>query len=502
MLSLPIVLREFSLAARRKRTFWVRVLFAALLGLNALMFIFAAMTEPSNSAGGWEFFNVLSAQTFFATALVAPALIGGCISDERNDGTLGLLFLTRLNSADIVLGKLIGRGFDAFLLFLCAMPFLFVPILLGGVNWDQTLALAGQIVALLLLALAAGLFGSTVCRRTSSAWVLAYALLGVCVMLPLALPSLNRLLVSFGIRTLEFSIPPWVPLLSPARGIFSGAYRLSDSLWSLGGCTALAVTLLGYCIWRLPRTLNEDESRPGAWRRLLALAGARPRKRVHWLVRRASLERNPAYWLDAMRDTSWTIQMFLAGIALMGLIAGMMRDPLQSMEISFIAGWVCLVSAKLLITLTVSRGFITEKLDGTLELLLTTPLTETVIVGGKINAVFARYGLLALTGFGLVVFGSMQWWFGESMPLRPFAAGVIIAALIAASVVSDLYYTVCVCMLISAWAKTPTQAVTLGFVATIGPAWVLSCCAWVVQPFVALSLNQKLRHRLREYATR
>ena len=44
--------------------------------------------------------------------IFAPAVTCGCIADEKKQGTLGLLFLTHLNSADIVLGKFVSRALD------------------------------------------------------------------------------------------------------------------------------------------------------------------------------------------------------------------------------------------------------------------------------------------------------------------------------------------------------------------------------------------------------
>src|ERR1043166_7302744 len=69
--------------------------------------------------------------------VAAPALTCGCIADEKKDGTLGLLLLTRLNSADIILGKFITRGVDLLLLLISTMPFLFVPFFLGGARWGR-----------------------------------------------------------------------------------------------------------------------------------------------------------------------------------------------------------------------------------------------------------------------------------------------------------------------------------------------------------------------------
>src|SRR6185295_19358743 len=112
--------------------------FGLLLAFMTLMFVVSTAFSGASSGSGYYLLQMFAWQIFVLLFVFAPAVTCGCIADEKKQGTLGLLFLTHLNSADIVLGKFFSRAVDLILLFLSATPFLFVPVLMGGVNWDVT----------------------------------------------------------------------------------------------------------------------------------------------------------------------------------------------------------------------------------------------------------------------------------------------------------------------------------------------------------------------------
>src|SRR5262245_19157074 len=122
MISLPVIFREFRVAARHKRTFVFRSVFGALLAFMALMFTISMGFSGASSGSGYYLLQIFVWQIFVLLFIFAPAVTCGCISDEKKQGTLGLLFLTHLNSADIVLGKFVSRALDLVLLFLSATP--------------------------------------------------------------------------------------------------------------------------------------------------------------------------------------------------------------------------------------------------------------------------------------------------------------------------------------------------------------------------------------------
>src|SRR5580700_10820131 len=102
---LPIVDRELREGSRRRGTYWlrVRVAFQALLvGLGGYV---ANLLQPQFKLGTVMFWG-LSGVSLLYCLLAGRRSTADCLSQEKRDGTLGLLFLTDLKGFDVVLGKM------------------------------------------------------------------------------------------------------------------------------------------------------------------------------------------------------------------------------------------------------------------------------------------------------------------------------------------------------------------------------------------------------------
>ena len=93
---LPIVDRELRAAARRKSThrvrFWTALIaiFASSSGLG-----FVLLAQAGSNAGN-ALFKVLTGYAFGLCLLAGVFLTADCLSEEKREGTLGLLFLADL----------------------------------------------------------------------------------------------------------------------------------------------------------------------------------------------------------------------------------------------------------------------------------------------------------------------------------------------------------------------------------------------------------------------
>ena len=58
-------------------------------------------------------------------------LTSDCISEEKREGTLGLLFLTDLTGYDVVFGKLAATSLHVFYAMVAIFPVLAIPLLMG-----------------------------------------------------------------------------------------------------------------------------------------------------------------------------------------------------------------------------------------------------------------------------------------------------------------------------------------------------------------------------------
>src|SRR6059036_1500804 len=145
MTFLPIVDRELRAAARRKGTYRLRSWTAVVGMLAGFGFLLAYWVSPGRGNMGDSLFTVLSGYTFGLCALAGVFLTADCLSEEKREGTLGLLFLTDLKGYDVALGKFLGRSLRGFYALLAVFPILATTLTMGGVTagefWRMALVL-------------------------------------------------------------------------------------------------------------------------------------------------------------------------------------------------------------------------------------------------------------------------------------------------------------------------------------------------------------------------
>src|SRR5262245_56908539 len=163
--------RELRSGARQKGTHRMRwitaVVFFALLAW--LMWVFSSLRSP-------QVFQIYSTLTFFYCLIIVATHTADCLSSERREGTMGLLFLTNLNAPEIVGGKLCSSALAAAYGLFAIFPLLAVQMLFGGVTlaqfWMTVLALANTI----FFSVAIGFLASSFCRKQFTAVALATGL--------------------------------------------------------------------------------------------------------------------------------------------------------------------------------------------------------------------------------------------------------------------------------------------------------------------------------------
>src|SRR5438309_3999340 len=170
MIFLPIVDRELRVAARRPITYWTRLAFAmAGAGVVSLALLFAAVSGTGGSRIGGGLFYFLSLLALGFSAFAGVFLTADCLSEEKREGTLGLLFLTDLKGYDVVLGKLMARSLSAAYGLLAIFPVLAITLTMGGVTagefWRITLVFLNTI----FFSLAAGMFVSSLSQQDNRA---------------------------------------------------------------------------------------------------------------------------------------------------------------------------------------------------------------------------------------------------------------------------------------------------------------------------------------------
>src|SRR5437899_156646 len=162
MTLLPIVDRELRVASRRRATYSGRVV-AALVA--AVIGVWMMLTLPQFvpvTVAGASLFRSLSWAAVLAALISGTTATADCISSEKRQGTLGLLFLTDLRGYDVVLGKMAATALQVFYGLVAMMPILAIPILMGGVTAGEFWRVALALIDLLLFGVASGIFASSV----------------------------------------------------------------------------------------------------------------------------------------------------------------------------------------------------------------------------------------------------------------------------------------------------------------------------------------------------
>src|SRR5207248_3381535 len=131
---LPVISRELRSSARHSFTYNLRVLGVAALVLASFFF---GINHGFGPTMGGRLFGSLHFTLFLAIWILVPLLTADCISREQREGTLGLLFMTRLKATDIVIAKGFAHGLRALTLWLAVLPVVTIPFLLGGLSWAE-----------------------------------------------------------------------------------------------------------------------------------------------------------------------------------------------------------------------------------------------------------------------------------------------------------------------------------------------------------------------------
>src|SRR6266404_9289456 len=156
MTFLPIVERELRVAARRRGTYWNRALAAlsAILVFSGTLW-FEGRVAPKEL--GKDVFHVLSGLFLFSSMMAGIRYTADSLSEEKREGTLGLLFLTDLKGYDVVLGKLVATSLDAFYGLIALLPILALPLMLGGITLAEFGRMALVAINALFFSLALGI---------------------------------------------------------------------------------------------------------------------------------------------------------------------------------------------------------------------------------------------------------------------------------------------------------------------------------------------------------
>ena len=176
MIFLPIVDRELRVASRQRGTYMTR--FGSVLAAVAVggwIMLMPWMRSPQKL--GMALFIALSLIIFIYSLLIGVRTTADCISEEKREGTLGLLFLTDLKGFDIVFGKLAATSVSSFYGMLAVFPVMAISILAGGVSGGELWRVSITAINNVFFSLSVGMFCSAVSRDERKSMVSVFVIL-------------------------------------------------------------------------------------------------------------------------------------------------------------------------------------------------------------------------------------------------------------------------------------------------------------------------------------
>lgn len=391
MTFLPIVERELRVASRRRSTYFGR-LAGAIVALIVGGWMMLAMNNAPPGELGKVLFISLSAMLFAYSIAAGARITADCLSAEKREGTLGLLFLTDLKGYDIISGKLVANSVNTFYGLLAAFPVLAISLLMGGVSSGEFWRVTLVAVNLLFFSLAVGMFASSVCRDERKAMSLAFFIL----FLMLATTPGIELGLSIA-NKYRHGTTAWVRL-SPAFACFAAfgsrlGFKPHDFWTSVAVTHGSAWIFLVLASAIVPRAWQDKTaSAPMRFRALWRIL-FRTNQKADDARRTRLLEINPFLWLAA-RDP---IKGFLVWLTLLILSAiwmwMVMKWPNDWKTIPgyVFAAVVLHTVMKVWLASEACYRFAQDRKSGALELLLSTPLSVAEILRGQRLALFRQF---------------------------------------------------------------------------------------------------------------
>ncbi len=410
MLLGPVFTAEMVTAARRRRYFALRLLFAAglllllwtcCLGVRNGRDIGGELTLSESSELATAFFMSFSWITLTVTLLVVPAIAAGTIATERDRRTIEYLFATDLSNAEIVLSKLVAKVLLVGKLLIVALPVIAIFRLLGGIPGDLLLAfyviLASTSLLLVMLSMSISVWTTRARDALTRVYLLLVAVLVIPTILWLWMSALQASGVGLGFiidpikYVCEFftSINPlWVYGQAISGGGALGFSLDQSAIWRMAGIhvaiSAVLATISVLAVRRVHlnavsastretkgRRTREVGAHPMLWKECFAKSAA---TKLGWIGRAALL-------LIVVVSMGVSVSAFVAAI----YYSNQWQPPWEqfmgvtaTMSSLYGSGVVLLVGVR-------AAGLVSYEKERDCWLsLLSTPLSASEIVGGKV----------------------------------------------------------------------------------------------------------------------
>jgi ABC-type transport system involved in multi-copper enzyme maturation permease subunit len=407
----PICMRLVQGGSKRMRHLYIR---AGYLAVMIVVLVFALLPAGTGglsmrdlAASGAQTFQGISYLQVALICLLTPIFMAGAIAQEANPRTWDIMLTTPLNSLQVVLGNLFGRLFFVLALLFSTLPLFVVTQYFGGVPGSSifaSYAIAGS-SSLLVAAIAVTL---SVTRTAGKRAVMLFYVTVVMYLIityaldvnfrqpvgPVPPPYHTTLLTPLNpFLALEVLLQSNEYVPHDFTGTDAGWIRrawfsqpISTFCWL---CIGISVFLIAFSTMRL-RVIGTRVGNIPWYRKLMRLgargAQERPPRRVstHPIAWRESVARGNTLSAILARWTFVAIGI-LAGIVIITLFhVGIINGGSFRLAIGSLVGAEIVVIA--LVALNMSATAVSrEREDGTLDIILTTPIQPGPYIAGKLR---------------------------------------------------------------------------------------------------------------------
>lgn len=432
-----MVERELRAIARRPSAYWVRsaAALAAFVAMGYVALVGAVGFRPANQ--GRNLFEILSFGAFAYCLLAGIRGTSDALSQEKREGTLGLLFLTDLKGHDVVFGKLVSVSINSIYGILAVAPLLALAFMMGGTTATQFLMMIAFLLNTLFFSLSVGIFVSTFSQHDRPAMGATFAILFVALVMPYGIAAAH----SFGELDLWDVMEPGFLLPSPAfafwtikdwtllRALFN---EVLLSLAFIHLAAWLCLVVASACIAQRAQA-DAPRGKVLAWFAQLRQQWAYGKAERRRAIRRGLLNRNAFAWLagrDRLKQRyAWTFLLLLAAL---WLIARWKAPEItEEWPAKLLSLWFLHLFFKVWVASEVAARFIEDRRSNALELLLTTPLKLREFAAGECLALLRQFGaplaaIILLNIFcGMRASDSSAFLIRSPHPMNFFGAGLV-----------------------------------------------------------------------------
>jgi ABC-type transport system involved in multi-copper enzyme maturation permease subunit len=410
----PICMRLVQGGSRRQRHMLIRSAYLAVMILMVLFVLLTAVEQTSSvrklARAGADTFTWVSYLQVGLVCLLTPIFMAGAIAQEANPRTWDIMLTTPLGNLQIVLGNLFGRLFFILALLFSTLPLFAVTQIYGGVPGKSIFAsyAIASSSSLLVAAIAITLCVNRTAGKRAVFWF--YAIVVIYLFVTYALDHRLRVPVTAaGSEMLTTVLTPLNPFLVLDVLLRSNTY-VPHNLTGTGAswlalqwfsrpistfcwlCVDLSVVMIAYSTVRV-RLIGARTGSVQWYRRMFGLGAGgaveRPARTVG---------HNPIAWRESVaRGRTLPLLVVRWGFVAVGVGVGIgmialfhtgtwNQAQLQVAVVTVLAAEVAVVA---LVAINLSATAVSrEREDGTLDLILTTPIQPGPYLTGKLRGLF------------------------------------------------------------------------------------------------------------------